>query len=63
MPSALEKDLRRIVKGDVLCDDLSRTLYSTAACIFQMMPQGVVVPRRADDVVAVVSMRRRRASR
>ncbi len=54
MSSALEKDLRRLVKGDVLCDDLSRTLYSTAACIFQMMPQGVVVPRDRDDVVAVV---------
>src|SRR5437667_439082 len=32
MTSDLEKDLRRLVKGDVLCDDLSRTLYSTAAC-------------------------------
>jgi len=54
MSSALERDLRRLVKGDVLCDDLSRTLYSTAACIFQMMPQGVVVPRDREDVVAVV---------
>src|SRR5207248_1549466 len=54
MSSALEKDLRRLVKGDVLCDDLSRTLYSTAACIFQMMPQGIVVPRDREDVVAVV---------
>lgn len=54
MSSGLEKDLRRIVSGDVLCDDLSRTLYSTAACIFQMMPQGVVVPRDRQDVIAVV---------
>jgi FAD/FMN-containing dehydrogenase/Fe-S oxidoreductase len=52
--NALEKDLRRLVKGDVLCDDLSRTLYSTAACIFQIMPRGVVVPKDRDDVVAVV---------
>jgi FAD/FMN-containing dehydrogenase/Fe-S oxidoreductase len=52
--NGLEKDLRRIVKGDVLVDDLSRTLYSTAACIFQIMPQGVVVPRDRDDVVEVV---------
>jgi FAD/FMN-containing dehydrogenase/Fe-S oxidoreductase len=54
MASPLEKDLRRFVKGDVLCDDLSRTLYSTAACIFQMMPQGVVVPRDREDVIRVV---------
>jgi FAD/FMN-containing dehydrogenase/Fe-S oxidoreductase len=54
MPSGLESDLRRLVKGDVLCDDLSRTLYSTAACIFQIMPRGVVVPRDRQDVVAVV---------
>ncbi len=52
--TALESDLRRIVKGDVLCDGVSRTLYSTAACIFQIMPAGVVVPRDRDDVVAVV---------
>src|SRR5262245_9661738 len=54
MTSPLERDLRRLVKGDVLCDDLSRTLYSTAACIFQMMPQGVVVPRDREDVIRVV---------
>src|SRR6185295_1403190 len=54
MSSALERDLRRLVKGDVLCDDLSRTLYSTAACIFQMMPKAVVVPRDREDVVGVV---------
>ncbi|HLF93624.1 MAG TPA: FAD-binding oxidoreductase, partial [Planctomycetota bacterium] len=52
--NGLEKDLRRLVKGDVLCDDISRTLYSTAACIFQIMPRGVVVPRDRADVEAVV---------
>src|ERR1041384_3192305 len=52
--TGLEKDLRRLVKGDVLCDDISRTLYSTAACIFQIMPKGVVVPKDREDVVAVV---------
>jgi FAD/FMN-containing dehydrogenase/Fe-S oxidoreductase len=42
------------VKGDVLCDEISRTLYSTAACIFRVVPRGVVAPRDRDDVVAVV---------
>ncbi len=60
MDKALAKDLKRIVKGDVLCDDLSRTLYSTAACLFQIMPAGVVVPRDRDDVVAVVKYARER---
>src|SRR3954466_5020627 len=52
--AGLASDLQRLVKGDVLCDDLSRTLYSTAACIFQIMPAGVVVPRDRADVVAVL---------
>ncbi len=60
MPSGLQRDLKRIVKGDVLCDDLSRALYSTAACIFQIMPAGVVVPRDSDDVEAVVRYAARR---
>src|SRR5579872_5913812 len=51
---ALEADLRRLVKGDVYCDDLHRTLYSTDASIFQIMPRAVVVPKDRDDVVAVV---------
>lgn len=58
--SDLAADLRKIVKGDVLCDDVSRTIYSTAACIFQIMPRGVVVPRDAEDVAAVVRYARER---
>ncbi len=54
MSKGLEKDLKRIVRGDVLCDDVSRALYSTAACIFRIMPAGVVVPRDRQDVVRVV---------
>ncbi len=58
MAATLERDLKKIVRGDVLCDDLSRTLYSTAACIFQIMPRGVVAPRDREDVVAVVKYAR-----
>lgn len=60
MSEGLAKDLRAIVKGDVLCDEISRTLYSTAACIFQIMPRGVVVPRDREDVAAVVRYARER---
>lgn len=54
MTKGLEKDLRRIVQGDVLVDDYSRALYSTAACIFQVVPAGVVVPRDRQDVARVI---------
>ncbi|HJT77250.1 MAG TPA: FAD-binding oxidoreductase, partial [Gemmataceae bacterium] len=50
----LRDDLRGVVRGDILCDDLSCTLYSTDASIFQVQPLGVVVPRDEEDVRAVV---------
>jgi len=39
----VEDDLRGFIKGDILFDSLSRTMYSTDASIFQMRPLGVVV--------------------
>ncbi len=42
------------MKGDVLCDEVSRALYATAACIFQITPAAVVVPRDREDVVRTV---------
>ncbi|HMF11060.1 MAG TPA: FAD-binding oxidoreductase, partial [Gemmataceae bacterium] len=47
-------DLRGIVRGDLLFDDLSRVLYSTDASIFQVQPLGVVVPRDEQDVQDLV---------
>ena len=47
-------DLRGIVRGDLLFDDLSRVLYSTDASIFQVQPSGVVVPRDEEDVQELV---------
>jgi FAD/FMN-containing dehydrogenase/Fe-S oxidoreductase len=47
-------DLRGVVRGELLWDDLSRVLYSTDASIFQVEPLGVVAPRDEDDVRAVV---------
>ena len=59
-PKAVEADLRRTVRGEVACDDLSRALYSTAACIYRVRPLGVVAPVDADDVAAVVDYCRTR---
>src|SRR5437588_6041294 len=50
----LRDDLRGILKGTVLIDELSRVLYSTDASIFQVQPLGVVVPRDEEDVQALV---------
>lgn len=50
----LGDDLKGILKGEVLFDELSRALYSTDASIFQVQPLGVVVPRDEEDVQALV---------
>jgi FAD/FMN-containing dehydrogenase/Fe-S oxidoreductase len=50
----IHDDLKGIVKGELLFDDLARTLYSTDASIFEVRPAGVVVPRDEEDVRALV---------
>ncbi len=50
----IEKDLKALIHGEVHCDDYHRILYSTAACIYQIMPLGVVLPRDDEDLATVV---------
>jgi FAD/FMN-containing dehydrogenase/Fe-S oxidoreductase len=50
----LERELRRVIGGDVRFDTGSRLLYSTDASMYQMEPVGVVIPRDADDVRAAI---------
>jgi len=57
--SDLERELRRHVEGDVRFDQFSRLLYSTDASMYQMEPMGVVIPRHAGDVQAVVDVANR----
>ena len=47
-------DLRRLLKGDVEFDDVSRFLYATDAGLNQVEPLGVVSPRDTEDVVRLV---------
>lgn len=47
-------DLKGVLRGDLLFDDLSRALYSTDASIFEVRPLGVAVPRDEEDVRALV---------
>jgi FAD/FMN-containing dehydrogenase/Fe-S oxidoreductase len=50
----IRDDLKGIIRGECLFDDLTRTLYSTDASIFQIEPAGVVMPRDEEDVKALV---------
>jgi FAD/FMN-containing dehydrogenase/Fe-S oxidoreductase len=53
--SALEKSLRRYVRGEVRFDKGARAVWSTDASNFRMPPLGVVQPRDIDDVIATVA--------
>ncbi|HLS18879.1 MAG TPA: FAD-binding oxidoreductase, partial [Paracoccaceae bacterium] len=46
----LEQALRREFSGEVRFDAFSRGRYSTDASIYQIMPQGVAIPRGREDV-------------
>ncbi len=50
----LASELQGQVEGDVRLDRHARLLYATDASIYQMEPVGVVLPRSAYDVAAVV---------
>jgi FAD/FMN-containing dehydrogenase/Fe-S oxidoreductase len=50
----IEDDLKGVVRGDLLFDDISRHLYSTDASIFELRPLGVVLPRDEADLQALV---------
>jgi FAD/FMN-containing dehydrogenase/Fe-S oxidoreductase len=54
LASRISEDLRGVVSGDVLCDDVSRTLYSSDASLYEVAPAAIVRPRVTADVVAVV---------
>jgi FAD/FMN-containing dehydrogenase len=50
----IAEDLREAVRGELLFDDLARSLYSTDASIFQVEPLGIIVPIDEADVQATV---------
>jgi FAD/FMN-containing dehydrogenase/Fe-S oxidoreductase len=57
--SDLERELRKVVEGEVRFDDYSRLLYATDASMYQVEPIGVVLPRSAADVQAVLALANR----
>jgi len=51
---AIKDHLERLTRGDVLFDDVSREVYSTAACLYRIKPLGVVRPRSALEVARII---------
>ncbi|MBI4478938.1 MAG: FAD-binding protein [Acidobacteria bacterium] len=56
--SELERDLKKVVRGEVRFDAYSRILYSTDASIYQIEPIGVVIPRDREDVLTAMEVAR-----
>ena len=50
----LRAELEEAVEGEVRFDSYTRAIYATDASIYQMDPVGVVLPRDAADVQAVI---------
>jgi anaerobic glycerol-3-phosphate dehydrogenase C subunit len=48
------RDLRKFIEGEVLFDELSRTIYGSAASLYRIRPLGIVKPRHKGDVIKVV---------
>ncbi len=48
------REIAENITGDVRSDALTRSLYSTDASIYEMIPDGVVFPKTAGDVAAAV---------
>ena len=49
-----ERDLKKCVRGDILCDDMTLGIYATDASIYQIKPVAVVIPKDDADVCAAV---------
>jgi FAD/FMN-containing dehydrogenase/Fe-S oxidoreductase len=56
---ALEKDLKKILKGEVRFDEGSRALYSTDASNYRQIPIGVVLPKTEDDIINTINICRK----
>lgn len=48
------RDLQKLIEGEVLFDELSRTIYGTTASIYRVRPLGIVKPKHKKDVITLV---------
>ena len=54
--ATVEKELRGTIDGDVWFDIAKRTEYSTATCMYKVMPIGVVAPNGIEDIQRVMRL-------
>jgi FAD/FMN-containing dehydrogenase/Fe-S oxidoreductase len=50
----IDHELAPLLDGGICTDPVMRALYSTAACIYRVVPLGVAFPRSEEDVVAIL---------
>ena len=50
----LKRDLQKLIEGEVFFDELTRTIYSSAASIYRVKPFGIVKPKHQADVIRLV---------
>jgi len=55
----LESGLAQHISGEVRFDEISRALYSTDASVYQIRPQGVVLPKTREDILRAIDICRR----
>jgi anaerobic glycerol-3-phosphate dehydrogenase C subunit len=48
------KDLRNTIEGEVVFDEINRTIYSSAASLYRIKPLGIVKPKHKEDIITVV---------
>ena len=54
MNSSTRRSLASATGCEILFDDLTRQLYATDASIYQIVPEGVAMPRGADEASALL---------
>ncbi len=55
-PRVVQRELRQVIRGEVLTDEVSLGLYATDASNYQILPVVVVLPRDAGDVESAVAI-------
>lgn len=53
--TALEKELKKVITGEVRFDEGSRALYSTDASNYRQIPIGVVLPKTEEDIINTIN--------
>lgn len=54
--AALERDLKKVITGEVRFDNGSRALYSTDASNYRQIPIGVVLPKTEEDILNTIKL-------